>query len=290
VFLLSGEGILVGLNFADGKLLWSTNLVEQAAVQPPDYGVACSPLVVGERVVVIGGGPQATVIAVDAATGKIAWKAGDDPAGYSSPTLLDLAGRRQIVAFSGASVLGVTPETGALLWRHPYVTDFNCNTASPVAVDGGVYVSSGENHGGALLGVTASGEKFDVKEIWASQGVRSTLRTEWQTAIALDKHLYGFDNVGGAGPVTHLTCINAATGERVWQQPRFGKGNAILADGKLWMSMINGELIIARATPKGYEELARADVGIRTRQAPALAGGLLYLRDDESVICVDVRK
>jgi outer membrane protein assembly factor BamB len=290
VFLLSGEAILVALNFADGKLLWSTNLVDQAGAQPAEYGVASSPLVVGERVIVVGGGPQATVVAVNAADGKIAWKTGDDPAGYSSPTLLDLGGRKQIVAFSGSSVLGLEPDMGALLWRHPYQTDFNCNTATPVAAGGGVYVSSGENHGGALLALTPAGDRFNVKEVWASQGVRSTLRTEWQTAIVLDGHLYGFDNVGGAGPVTHLTCINAATGERVWQQQRFGKGNMIAADGKLWCSMMNGELIVVRATPKAYEELARADVGIRTRQAPALVGGLLYLRDDENVLCVDVRR
>ena len=132
-----------------------------------------------------------------------------------------------------------------------------------MAAGGGIYVSAGENHGGALLGLTPAGDGFDVKEVWASQGVRSTLRTEWQTAIVLDGHLYGFDNVGAAGPVTHLTCIHAATGERVWQQQRFGKGNMIAADGKLWCSMMNGELIVVRATPKAYEELGRADVGIR---------------------------
>jgi outer membrane protein assembly factor BamB len=290
VYILSGEGILAGLNFADGKVLWSTNLVEQAGMQPAEYGVSASPLVVGDRVVVIAGGPQATVVAVNAADGKIAWKTGDDPSGYSSPTLLEIAGRRQLVAFSGASVLGLVPETGTLLWRHPYQTDYNCNTATPVAAGGGIYVSAGENHGGALLALTPSGDGFQVKETWASQGVGSKLRTEWQTAIALDGHLYGFDNVGAAGPVTHLTCINAATGERVWQQLRFGKGNMIAADGKLWCSMMNGELIVVRATPKAYEELARADIGIRTRQAPALAGGLLFLRDDENVLCIDVRK
>jgi len=290
VFLLTGEAILVALNLADGAILWSTNLAEQTGAQTAEYGVACSPLVVDGRVIVTVGAPQATVVAVDAASGKIAWKAGDDPSGYSSPVLLELGGRQQLVALSGASVLGLATDTGAVLWRHPYVTDYNCNTASPVAADGGVYVSAGENHGGALLKLTASGDRFDVAEAWASQGTRSTLRTEWQTAISLDGHLYGFDNVGAAGPVTHLTCINGATGERVWQQLRFGKGNAIAADGKLWISTQAGELVVVRTTPKGYEELARADVGIRTRQAPALAGGLLYLRDDEGVLCVDVRK
>jgi outer membrane protein assembly factor BamB len=116
------------------------------------------------------------------------------------------------------------------------------------------------------------------------------MRNEWQTSILLDGHLYGFDNVGSAGPVTHLTCVNAATGERVWQQPRFGKGNLIAADGKLFISTMNGELVIVRATPRAYEEIGRAVVLGSTRQAPSLAGGLLYLRDDREIVCVDVKK
>ena len=108
--------------------------------------------------------------------------------------------------------------------------------------------------------------------------------------MLLDGQLYGMDNVGGAGPVTHLTCVNATTGERLWQQLRFGKGNLIAADGKPWISTMKGELVLVRATPTAYEELGRAVVSGSTRQAPALAGGLLYLRDDQDIVCLDVRK
>ena len=157
-------------------------------------------------------------------------------------------------------------------------------------MNGSVYVSAGENHGGVLLGLKPNGDKFDVSELWKSQGPQSTLRAEWQTPVLLDGKLYGFDNLGGAGPITHLTCIDAATGERVWQQLRFGKGNMIAADGKFWISSVNGELILVRAASTGYEELARADIGISTRQAPTLAGGRLYFRDDAHILCLDVRK
>jgi outer membrane protein assembly factor BamB len=98
------------------------------------------------------------------------------------------------------------------------------------------------------------------------------------------------DNVGGAGPITHLTCIHAATGERIWQEARFGKGNLIAADGKLFMSTLKGELIVARASPNGYDEIGRTAVIGSTRQASALANGLLYLRDDDDIVCFDVRK
>ena len=101
---------------------------------------------------------------------------------------------------------------------------------------------------------------------------------------------YGFDNVGSAGPLTHLTCVNAATGKRAWQKTRFGKGNLIAADGKLWFSTMEGELVLVRATPKAYEELGRAKVIESTRQAPSLAAGRLYLRDDKEIVCLDVRQ
>lgn len=290
VFAFSGEGVLAALNAADGKLLWSENLVEQHGGEPAEYGMACSPLVVGDTVIVTVGTFEAAVVAVEAATGKVVWKAGSGAAGYSSPALLEVGGRKQVVVFAGSAVLGIDPTTGAVLWRHSYVTDFNCNTATPVAVNGSVYVSAGENHGGVLLGLKPNGDKFDVSELWKSQGPQSTLRAEWQTPVLLDGKLYGFDNIGGAGPITHLTCIDAATGERVWQQLRFGKGNMIAADGKFWISSVNGELILVRAASTGYEELARADIGISTRQAPTLAGGRLYFRDDAHILCLDVRK
>jgi outer membrane protein assembly factor BamB len=101
--------------------------------------------------------------------------------------------------------------------------------------------------------------------------------------------LYGFDNVGSAGPVTHFNCVEIATGKKMWEKLRFGKGNLICADGKLFMTTFKGELVLARATPEGYEELSRAAVLRSTRQAPSLADGLLYARDDREIVCFDVR-
>jgi outer membrane protein assembly factor BamB len=212
-----------------------------------------------------------------------------DAAGYSSPTLLDVGGREQIVAFTGGSVLGLAARTGSVLWHYPYETDFNCNIATPLAYDGQVFISAGENHGSVLLKLFLDGDKFQPTEVWSSQGTKSVLRNEWQTSMLVDGYLYGFDNVGSAGPVTHLTCVNAATGDRAWQELRFGKGNLIFADGKLFISTMKGEIIVAKASPKSYEEIGRANVISTTRQAPALSNGLLYLRDDEEIVCLNVR-
>ncbi len=290
VFAFTGEGVLAAVNFTDGKVLWSHDVLSELEAKPADYGMACSPLAVGQQIVVTVGAPGAAVVAFDAKSGKLAWKSGDDPAGYSSPAVRTLGGREQVVAATGASVLGLSPKTGAVLWRYPFVTNFHCNIATPIAVDGQVFISSGEDHGSALLALTPDGDQFGVEEVWTSFGPKSVLRSEWQTALLLDGYLYGMDNVGGAGPVTHLTCIKADTGERAWQQLRFGKGNLIAADGKLFISTMKGELVVVRATAEKFDELGRSVVIGSTRQAPALAKGLLYLRDDAEIVCLDVRR
>lgn len=290
VYAFTGEGILVAAELKTGKIAWSRHAVQELKGKEADYGMASSPLVVGNQVLVAVGTPGASVAAFDTETGKLLWKAGDDPAGYSSPTLLKVAGKEQIVAYTGASALGLAPTSGKTLWRYPYETNFACNIANPIAIDGQVLLSSGENHGSVLLKLNPRGDAFEPEEVWTSQGPRSTLRSEWQTPILLGGHLYGMDNVGGAGPVTHLTCVDAKTGERKWQQTRYGKGNLIYADGKLFLTMMSGELVVARPSPDKYVELGRMPLVEMTRQAPALANGLLYVRDDREIVCVDVRK
>ena len=109
VFVFTGEGILSAHNFGDGKQLWSHNVVKELSGKEAEYGMACSPLVVGEQVIVTAGAPKGTLVAFEAKSGKQLWTAGSDPAGYSSPALLKVGGRSQIVAFTANSALGVDP-------------------------------------------------------------------------------------------------------------------------------------------------------------------------------------
>lgn len=290
VFVFTGEGILSAHSFEDGKHVWSHHVVKELSGKEVAYGMACSPLVVGEQVIVMVGASKGTLVAYDTKSGKQLWTAGSDPAGYSSPALLKVGGKSQVVAFSGNSAIGVDPAIGSVLWRYPFTTDFDCNIATPLEVNGNVFISSGENHGSVLLALKSKGDKFEVSEVWDSLGPKSVLRNEWQTSMLLDGFLYGMDNVGGAGPITHLTCIDAATGERKWQKARFGKGNLIAADGKLFLSTLAGELVVVRANPDRYDELGRDTILSGTRQAPALSNGFLFLRDDKEIVCLDVRK
>ncbi len=288
VLTLTGNGTLAALDVDTGKLLWRHDLPQELGGQPAEYGMASSPLVVGDVVVVNAGAPGAAIVGYHAKTGEIAWKTGSDAAGYSSPALLNVGGKKQVVAFTGGAAWGLDPASGDQLWKYPYKTSFNCNVATPIDVNGNVFISAGENHGSAMLALEPDGAGFKTSEIWTSQGPGSVMRNEWQTSILLDGYLYGMDNVGGAGPITHLKCIHAKTGELAWAKLRFGKGNLIFADGKLFIVTMQGDLVLVRATPEKYEELARAKVLESTRQAPSLLGGKLYLRDVDKVICLDV--
>jgi outer membrane protein assembly factor BamB len=293
-FVFTGEGVLAAVDLKQGTIRWSRNVVRDLGGKPAEYGMASSPLVVDGRVIVTAGAPRGTVAAFDAQTGEPVWQTvannGADTAGYSSPALLKIQDVDQVVAFEGKAVLGIAPQTGRLLWRYPYPTDFDCNIVTPILCDGRVFISAGENHGCAMLSLQPAGDEFRVTTAWESQGPSSVMRNEWQTSVLHDGHLHGFDNVGSAGPVTHLNCVHVASGQRKWQQLRFGKGNLILADGKLFISTLKGELVIVRATPERFEELGRKQVLRSTRQSPALAQGRLYLRDDREIVCLDVRK
>lgn len=289
VFVYTGEGILVAVQASDGKILWSKNMPKELKCKPSDYGMSCSPLVQDSLVIVHVGGTEGAVVALDQKSGSIVWKAGEGAAGYSSPVLMKLGNTEQVVSFLGSHVVGIAPKTGQLLWSYPFETDYACNTACPIAVGDNVLISAGENQGSVMLGLESNPNGWKVSELWKSVGTSSVLRSEWQTPVLIDGSIFGFDNSGSAGPVTHLSCLDASTGKLHWKQLRFGKGNLIAADGKLIMTSIKGEIAMVRASKKGFEELGRKTVIGFTRQAPVLSNGLLYLRDEAEILCLDFR-
>ncbi|MFM7515859.1 MAG: PQQ-binding-like beta-propeller repeat protein [Pirellula sp.] len=290
VYAYSGEGILIAVELATGKQRWRKDLMQELLAKPSEYGMSCSPLVIDDRVIVQTGSDDAAVVAVATEDGKLIWKSGSGHAGYSSPVLMDIAGAKQVVSFSGTAVMGIDPDSGKLLWSYPFETDYGCNTASPVSIDGGVFISSGENHGSVLLDIKSDNGTYSVSERWKSLDAKSVMRNEWQTSIVLGDYLYGFDNVGAAGPVTHFSCIEAKTGKALWQKSRFGKGNMVYADGKFWITTIEGELVIARADAKGMQELSRVSLVEKNRQTITISDGYGYMRDDKEVVCVGLKK
>ena len=291
VIVFTGQGNLISLKLADGSTNWWIETVKVFGGQVADYGMACSPLIVGDTVAVTTGHKDGSVLAAyNLDDGKEAWHLSwPDAIGYSSPSLLTLADKEQIVVYTGTNVRGVDT-TGKSLWSYEYVTPFDCNIVTPQLVGKDLFFSSGENHGSVLLSVSKGKDSYKLTEKWSSQGPSSVLRNEWQTSVLIDGYLYGWDNVGGAGPITHLKCVNATTGELAWEELRFGKGNFTAADGKLFLNMMSGELVVIEANSKEYVELSRQKVHRGSRQAPTLSNGILYLRDDATITALSVSK
>ncbi len=290
VYAYTGEGILVSLDLKSGKEIWKVDLRKLNGGKPAEYGTSGSPIVVGNEVIVPTNPGKYSVCSFAKEDGEFLWGTNDEVSGYASPMFLDSNAGKSIATFSGKSLFGVEPGSGKMIWKYDFPTEYNCNTASPINIGKKILISSGENHGSALLSIDKTDGRWQVTEIWKSFGRNSVLRCEWQTPVFHNGYVYGFDNVGSAGPATHLTCIDAETGKRMWQKIRFGKGNMIFVDGKLLISTMKGELVIVEAASSKFKELGRQKMIGQTRQAPAISSGKVFLRDQSEIVCVDLSK
>jgi outer membrane protein assembly factor BamB len=282
VYSLGATGQLVCVEADTGRLRWSVETL--ADNDNLTWGMSGSPLVYDQLVIVAPGVQRASaagraVIAYERRTGREVWHAGAVRAGYSSPMLASLAGRRQVLVFDGDGLAGYDAEHGAALWRFPWATQLGVNAAQPVVLaDDRVFISSGYNSGCALLHVGASGATENVALLWKNQALcaRSASPTAYQG------FLYGLDE-------GILTCLDAQSGKRKWKGGRYGHGQLLLSSGLLLVLTDSGELVLVKAAPEGHEELGRFPVlDGKTWNPPALAGGRVYVRNDREMACYDL--
>jgi len=278
VFILSHEGHVHCLDAASGAVRWERHLVKDFAGRKPDWGFSGAPLVSGGRVYLDCGGTVSSTVCLDAKTGTVVWKTGADAAGYAAPLILNIAGRSTLVLLKASVLVGLQPEDGRELWRHTWKTSYDVNAATPLQVGPDrLLISSGYNSGAALIAVDASG----AKEVWRNKNLRAHINTpvEWGGAI------YGVDGNTGGG---NLVCLDAATGERRWEEKSVKGGALVLAGGALIVVSEKGDLVIAEATARGYKQLLRQTVlSQRTWAQPVLANKRIYVRDNQgNLACV----
>ena len=280
LYAVGANGMLVCLDASTGYKFWSQDLNPILGISLTEsvdskgltfqvdnskviWGRAGSPLVVDNLVVVPGGGAkdgeQSSLVAFDRETGEVAWHGGSDGIGYSSPSLLELDGVRQIVTVNEGSVSGHRIEDGKTLWTYERSgnsdADANTSQAIPVATNR-LLLSKGYGMGGELIELTnneaseeelAAGEKqaFEVTSVWTSPRV---LKTKLTNSIAYQGHAYAIsDGI--------LECVNLANGERVWKKGRFGHGQCLIVDGHLIIHSEDGNLHLVKASPEGYQNL-----------------------------------
>ena len=287
VYTYGAEGALHCLDLATGKKLWSVNCKTEFRAPKGFFGMACSPLVEGDCVLLnIGGRDGGGLVAFDKTSGKIRWKATEDEASYSSPMAATINGRRYVFFFTRAGLTAVEPTGGKIFFQFPFhpPTRTSVSAATPLVVGDLIFLSASYELGAVLLRIKESGPE----KIWASDAF---LSNHYATSVHHDGFLYGIHGRTDPGYDPSLRCIELKTGKIRWQQDGIGAATLILAGEQLMILTERGELIRAAASPAEFKSTARAQVlPTQVRAHPALADGFFYARSKDKLLCLDLRK
>jgi len=315
VFAIGPHGHLHAAKFSDGSIAWKANLLEDWEIGLPKWGIAGSPLLLADIVVVNAYGKKAAVVAYEKATGEVAWTTSNPQADlptYSSPVTMTLDGKQMIVScgsrlFEGGRIhpykktplkasksftTGIDPATGEVLWSY---NGYECqiHAPSPVVLDDGrIFLIGGYSAGCAMIKVERAGETYAVKELWKNDRVGSKVAQ----AFVHNGRIYAN---GGQSFDWYVKRKNGffcmgLDGELLWntlKDPWFEFGNVLMVDGVLLvMHGQKGELVMIAPNPNDYKELARARVlsGKQLWAPMAYSNGKLVLRDHSKIVCLDL--
>jgi outer membrane protein assembly factor BamB len=286
LFAIGQLGDIVCLETATGKEIWRKDFKKDFGGAQPNWGYAESPLVDGDKVGFTPGGSEGSIVALNKKTGALLWRSKEfaDSPHYSSLIVAEIGGVRQYIQLTPVSVAGIAAADGKLLWR-ALRRGQTAVIPSPIYRDGFVYVTSGYGVGCNLFKIENSGGKFSVTEVFQNK----VMVNQHGGVILVGDQLYGYSDGKG------WTCQNFKTGEAVWQEKgKMGKGAIAYADGNFYLREEGkGSLALIEASPAGYTEHGRFEQPERSSQNawphPVIAGGKLYVRDQDLLLCYDVK-
>jgi outer membrane protein assembly factor BamB len=284
VYTLGAVGHVHCLDAETGKVLWARDCVKEFKARLPTWGLACSPLVDGDRVIVQVGGEHACVVALERLTGKVVWQALQDRAGYASPVRIDVGASKLLVMWTAENVNALDAATGKLLWSVPFQITYDVAIADPVWHDGILFC--GQYWEGSLaLRLDANGLKPE--KAWDGKRLRLLMATP----LVRDGHAYCLDRERG------LNCVELKSGTIRWRDFRisYDRHNPHSApvwtgDGRALFLNEKGELILARLAPEKFEELGRLKIFGGSWAHPALTRDRILMRDDSQIVCVKLRE
>ena len=284
VYTLGAVGHLHCLDAKSGEIIWAKDTKAELNAELPQWGFAASPVIWKNLVIVhIAAKPNGCLVAFNRISGIEVWRSSDDPAGYCTPIIIDYQGQTQLICWTPANVLGISPHSGEIYWSVPYKVTNGVSIATPIFQEGIVFVS-GYWEGSKAIHLGASPR--DARLIWTENRY---LRGLMSQPLYRNGYVYLLDKFHG------LTCFKLQTGEKVWDD-----GNKMTPKGRnpqasmVWVGdsdrvlVLNsdGELILARFTPEGYHEASRTQIIGHTWAHPAFAGNRVYARSDSELICV----
>ena len=300
-FSLGSMGHLFAFDALSGKVLWSKDTGALYNIRMPIWGISAAPLVEDNLVVVQIGGEKACLMAFDKRTGEEKWKALDDNASYSAPIIIQQAGHRVLVCWTGDNVVGLNPRTGETYWDYPFKpAKMVINVATPVLEKNRLFMTS--FYDGSLM-LNLDTDALKVEPIWRRSG-RDEMHTDALHSIISTPYLEG-DYVYGVDSYGEFRCLDALTGDRIWEsleptpKSRWSTVHMVRNGGKIWMFNERGDLIIARLTPQGYHEISRAKLLEPTRvqlpqrggvcwSHPAFADRHVFARNDDELVCASL--
>lgn len=286
VYVISGN-CSVACFTTDGKPDWTVDAMERFDGRNITWGIAESPLIVGDKVICTPGGKNAGMAALDKKTGETAWVTRElsDKSAYCSPRSIERGDRQLIVTAMSDHVVGVDAETGKLLWKHPYRNGVRAHPNTPLYSDGMLYFTSGYDYKGVMLELNEDGTA--VRQVWEDK----TLDTHHGGVVRVDGCIYGASWRGNSNG--NWVCLEWATGEPLWEQRWINKGSITYADGMLYCyEERRGTLGLVQASPEGFELVSsfRIDEGSGKHWAhPVVSDGRLYIRHGEALTCFDIR-
>lgn len=284
VITLGAQGVLSAHDLATGAERWSRQTHRDFRAAEGYFGAGSTPVVAAGSVIVnVGGRGDAGIVAFALDTGTTAWQRTAEAASYSAPVAVDVGARPHVLMVARLSCLLLDAATGEVRWTFPFgQRGPTVNAASPVVIGGDRLLVTSAYGVGC---VCAAFDRAAARPIWQGEG---PLASQYCTPVLVGDHLYCIDGRDDLPPAD-LVCVEAATGREMWRERNFGYGTLIAADGKLLAAKTDGELLLLRATPAGVETLARCrPLSGTLRALPALAAGRLYLRDDATLICLDL--
>jgi outer membrane protein assembly factor BamB len=296
LYVLGLAGNLACLRVADGKVLWQRSLTGDFGGRIHYWSYRESPLVDGDKVICTPGGEDATLVALDKATGQTVWKSrvpGSPGPGYASAIAIDFAGQRQVVQLTQTILVGVAASDGKFLWRYDRPANFRRTSCStPIYHDGLVFAASAYGAGGGLARLSKDGTGgVKAEEVYFT----NQMQNHHGGMVLHDGCLYGANGGNEGG---YLVCLDFRTGKVLWNERDRGKrrapkGSMALADGRLYYRTEDGTVLLIEADSKQYVERGRFEQPDRSHAPawahPVLANGKLYLRDQDVLLCYDVK-
>ena len=298
VYALSCKSDLVCVDAKTGREQWRKNLMRDFGGQMMSvWGYSESPLVDGEKLICTPGAKAAMIVALDKKTGRLIWRSavpsfgqrGKDGAGYASCVVSEGGGIRQYVTLVGRGLIGVAAKDGKFLWGYDRVANGTANIPTPVVRGDYVFGSAGYKAGAALLKLTASGDSVKAQEVYFLDG--NTFQNHHGGFVLVGDYIYGGHGHTAGAPI----CIEFLTGKVRWKasQPAGGSAAVAYADGRLYFRYESGSMVLIGATPEGYRQNGMFTIPVKTGESwphPSIANGCLYLRDNDTLMCFDIKK